>query len=230
MRISVYIHCYVANRWEVILQELISAVIHSGLYEAATQVVVCLQGQFLHNKLAAIKCHFNKIEYRYMGNENKYEWNTLQHLWQDRDQYDAVLYLHTKGSSYPESNHNETMSREKWLKYMLYWNVAKWQEMINAIREGANTCGALFMAIRNGFWCGNFWWASSEWINQLTEPNQYLVATKEQNRRVFDAHFMNKQPREHIRGNRWGCEMWVTDSTEKKIYCIDSSDPQTWAM
>lgn len=83
----------------------------------------------------------------------------------------AVCYFHTKGAI-----HNGNPIYESWRKCMESVVIWGWQKCVNDINRGYDTVGAHWLTPARfsfigpvPYWGGNFFWASSDYLNTLPE-------------------------------------------------------------
>lgn len=89
-----------------------------------------------------------------------------------------ILYMHTKGAS--KSN----KCIDDWRKYMLYFNVYKYKDAVEKLKE-YDTYG---VDLRNNptlHYSGNFWWGRSEYIRTLPEFSEMKTIISERHKAEF---------------------------------------------
>lgn len=81
----------------------------------------------------------------------------------------SVLYLHTKGAI-----HNGNPIMDQWRRCMERACVWGWKNCTNELENGIESCGAHWLTPEEhpvightAYWGGNFWWATSDFINTL---------------------------------------------------------------
>jgi hypothetical protein len=78
-----------------------------------------------------------------------------------------VLYLHTKGLS-ADRNSPQYESSYKWRMQMMSACVWRWRECVHQLGKGMESVGQRWDDATNGsYWAGNFWWATSAFLNTL---------------------------------------------------------------
>jgi hypothetical protein len=108
-----------------------------------------------------------------------------------------VLYIHSKGVSDPANN-----AKTKWRRLMMRELVENWEsclfQLLNIDGIGVNwrdfNCTSHF--------CGNFWYASTEYLRKLEDFNHYYDNPRY---RITDT----------INDKRLGCEFWIGSGKEK---------------
>jgi hypothetical protein len=150
------------NNWEAVDKEIVNCLTKSGLLKEA--------GVFVRNEVNDLKL---------------YEFPTLQLLEAfalHNPEY-KILYLHTKGVSFPNFK-----PVDDWRACMLYFNVERWKEMVKKL-DTHDTCGVNYIADPIPHYQGNFWWSNASHINRLGAINdvQFKTVTFE-GIKMFDRH------------------------------------------
>lgn len=97
-----------------------------------------------------------------VGKSDGWEQVTMQ-LMRDHAVGD-VLYAHTKSAA------NYSEMHDKWRRSMTYFNVVCWRDCVRYLADH-DTVGC-HLIDPGDFWGGNYWWARSEWLAELS-PLQY---------------------------------------------------------
>lgn len=100
---------------------------------------------------------------------NNYELPTLCKLYDFSlsDPNSNVLYIHTKNVG-----KQINLCIEDQIKYMLYFNITKWENCMNVL-EKYNTCGVDLRKEPVLHYSGNFWWAKTAYISTLPHPRNF---------------------------------------------------------
>jgi SAM-dependent methyltransferase len=127
----------------------------------------------------------------------------------------SILYFHTKGVSAPNDPY-----KRRWRDLMNQHVICNWLENVRHLDEfdlvGVNWrhCPPI------SHFCGNFWWARSDWIRSLAP---------------FDLYYENpRYPSNWDSGRRLGCEFWISSSAKeprvKSLFCWnqDFCNPAYW--
>ena len=190
-----FLHIATMNHWRQVVDELLTKLNASGLYDRTERMFVGVVGP------EAELVHFDdpKIEVVYRDADlNKAEFPTLDYLHRFcKETGDSlVYYLHSKGVS-----HESDRCRD-WRQLMGYFNVVRYEE---CIRELANhdVCGVNWYTEPTGFFSGNFWWARSEYVAKLV-PVHDLVDGKA------------------IR--RIACEQWIGSGPDVRAACLHKTE------
>lgn len=161
-KIYVIYHIGAVGQYKRIVKEQMDTLISSGLYDKA---------EILYGYNAPDKCDIEDFMNSYhkckllpegaVIGRKTYENGTinaaLRYL-SDKDGY--MFYFHSKGVT------KQYHTQEDWRKYMMHWNVNKYETCIDILRRGFNTVGVCFANIMNMkyFYAGNFWWSRTEWF------------------------------------------------------------------
>ena len=100
---------------------------------------------------------------------------TLKRIWEDCKKEDMkVLYFHSKGSTSYSSNVNpNNIIKHKeyfyWRSFMNWAVINRWAECEYAL-PGYDIAGGDYRKEPSPHFCGNFWWATSDHIKQLPDP------------------------------------------------------------
>jgi hypothetical protein len=89
----------------------------------------------------------------------------------DRLKKTQILYLHTKGVSY-HSSHSNTI--RDWRNMMLHFLVDEHKKCTHLLSSNRfDAVGVNYASYPKRYFSGNFWWATSKYISQLSELNWY---------------------------------------------------------
>jgi hypothetical protein len=196
--ILIFCHNYVNHNWYEIVNEQLSKLVGSGLYNNTTEIYygVYAEDNFqLYKFINLVKGWDSKNKIKIVIHPiNDGERQTMILMQEIIKSYpDAyVLYYHTKGITSLE-NHTDLENLkysniESWRHILEYFNIELWKDCINTFKNDSNVdvCGALY--VENGsnynfYYSGNFWWGKSSYLNTLPDMKE--------------------------RDNRMGCELWV---------------------
>jgi hypothetical protein len=127
-----------------------------------------------------------------------------------------VLYLHSKGVSDPE---NET--KAKWRQLMMHELVEKWEDRVLQLPD-YDIIGVNWRDMpRVSHFCGNFWYASTQYLRTLAVVDHYYDNPRFQ---IWDA----------VSSKRLGCEFWIGSYQYQprllSLVCrnVDFCDPAYW--
>lgn len=202
---NVYINVAVTGSVNRVLNELLSSIDKSGLYDFSNKIFLVINGD-------KSQLDFQMRDKYVIWNPNNdishCEFPTLDLIWfhcQKEDNLN-VVYLHTKGITKP--NHAGVID---WTEYLTYFNVDRWAYMLTALGEN-DVVGVNFGGNRDDLnehpstwgygkaplhFSGNFWWSKSSHIRTLTNPYQFIP----------DNNYMRY---------RVACEMWVCSNGDGK--------------
>lgn len=102
---------------------------------------------------------------------------TLKKIWNDckeETENTKILYFHSKGStSFVNNMSSERILKHKqyhyWRAFMNWANLEKWNDCVVALKYN-DIVGGDFKSDPSPHFCGNFWWANSDHIKQLPDP------------------------------------------------------------
>ena len=198
--ILIFAHNYIDHNWHEIVEEQLSKLVRSGLYDNATEIYY---GAYANDNFQLYK-FINVVKFWDLKNKirivihpfNDGEKQTLILLQETVKNYpDAnVLYYHTKGITSIQTHEQhlgnlDYKNIESWRHVMEYFNIEQWEDSIANLRsnEIIDTAGCLYVNESGNpyqfFYAGNFWWAKSSYIHKLPDMKE--------------------------RDNRMGCELWI---------------------
>jgi len=178
--VRVYINVAVINHVNFVLNQLLSTIENSGLYDVCEEINLVVNGDIKNLKYKSL----DKIKLTHFRNDISHcEFPTLKKIYDDVQNSDFnVLYLHTKGVT----RYNKPI--QDWIDYLIYFNITKFQDRIDDLNEheasGVNNWGNPEDVNEHpstwGFgkvpvhYSGNFWWSKSEHIKELVDPYQWV--------------------------------------------------------
>jgi hypothetical protein len=128
----------------------------------------------------------------------------------------SILYFHTKGVSAPSAP-----NKQNWRQLMNYEVLVNWRQLVpnldffDVIGVNWRNCPPI------AHFCGNFWWARSDWVRSLTPFDKYYETPL--------------YPSDWDTGRRLGCEFWISsgprDPRVLSLVCADEDfcDPAFWS-
>jgi hypothetical protein len=192
-----YIHVCQIEGWKRSFDMIFNCIQNFGLYDVIEEIRI---GVISDSGLLIPDDRFNdaKIKIIYIGKSNEYERPTLLHM-RDSSLKDGLeckyFYLHTKGlRHFGTDKENYVID---WIHLMLYWNIIKWKIALEKL-ENYNTYGC--EELKEIFYSGNYWWATSEHISKLpdeiedkyTAPEEWLLQVKENIYSVYSSGFQGQ--------------------------------------
>jgi hypothetical protein len=159
-----YFHICQTDHWERSFDFIMAEIRKNGLYDATTEIrcgIVNSNGSIIPND------RFNdpKIKIVVYGNSSEYERPTLIHMrhYSNSDPSNtAYWYVHTKGLRHFGTPLERNVM--DWTILLVYWNISHWRLAVNMLNYfdtyGCNGVG-------DTHYSGNFWWATSSYINTL---------------------------------------------------------------
>jgi len=171
-KVACFIHSTNMDVWsDEILCMLIQDIISCGLVDKLDFIYVNNIGHPLDSQKI---CNYHEkivVENfsRDLGLFENYTIRTIHHFSKLHPDY-KILYLHTKGVSYPK-NHVFVPGILSWIKYMMYCMVEKHQECLQLLDiydvVGTNFRDQTIEQINPPHYSGNFWWGCSNYISSL---------------------------------------------------------------
>lgn len=188
--------------WRKIVDEQISTIIESGLYDLTTKIYYGCNGALCDDILSDYFKKYDKFEplsQAIMPYAQTYENLTVNAMINKAKTFDDdtyCLYIHSKGVS------NMSSTQHGWRQFMMKWLVAKHKMCIDLLNRGFHTIGTLFIGYDTPHYSGNFFWASSEYLKKvpLIEDlsNRYeaeMILLKKRNKgshvSITDQHYMS---------------------------------------
>lgn len=167
-KIFIYYHVCMINNWEEITNQILHQINISGLIDKIDNLFFYVVGELNKNNLEKIK-KLQQLNPKYKVKSLRkevqtYEKITLNSLLDDcQNKYSKckILYLHSKGIT-RVGNKNV----EDWVKYLIYFNINKHEECLNAL-DKYDTCGVNLNEKPSFHYSGNFWWGNSNYIKKL---------------------------------------------------------------
>ncbi len=217
---EIFFHVYLKSGYTRVLMDKFKKFTISGLYAKANKFNLILfgnvdtQAEFLNE----LKEMYPKIEYGVISNAVfNNEPDTLNLMIKKANEYEEntpMLYLHTKGLSYTDSNLKKNI--DAWVRYLDLYVINKWEECVESLKDN-DAAGGFYVEDPKHFQ-GNFWWANSDYIKNLPKIEPHNLA-------------------EYNRG-----EFWILSQTDKvyplsgitpvdmyrNYYCNEADFPDGW--
>lgn len=157
--IIIYFHIATIGQYQEIVDEIILSLTKTKLINLAKTVNICIVGNG-----EIVLPNSENILIKRSENIALGEFFTLK-LIEDycnkTETNDKILYIHTKGVTTPN---NECIN--DWRKYMLYFNVEKYEDAIKDL-DTYDTYGVDLVSEPTKHYSGNFWWANTNHIKRL---------------------------------------------------------------
>jgi hypothetical protein len=96
---------------------------------------------------------------------------------------DYFLYFHTKGVTHLDNDFH--LPTKYWRHYLEYFNIIKWEEAVNKLNDGYESCGVLWINDKEhpnlsistwenrGFYAGTFFWLTKTLVDKI--PDLYFT-------------------------------------------------------
>ena len=184
----IYIHVCCINNYKEVFEYLMFCIKQSGLYDVIDEIRCCILGNYDSDlfKDPKIKIHITS------DNIRLYEVFTINRIHEDcKTEKMNILYLHTKGITKPNNK-----NVKDWVQYLCYFNIYHFKECIDVL-DKYDTVGVNLQTDYTVHYSGNFWWATSSYINTL-QPCEYTCYNSP--------------------------EFWLTEKNKGKYYCLWNSN------
>lgn len=165
------------KRLEQILSRQYALIKNSGFYDILTNIYVGIVGPTICPALTKIKKDPKVILIKPSEtSDSLHEDYTSQYLWlfakTHRNAY--VLYLHSRGIT-REPGTMAGDASDDWTFMMEYYIIQLWKNNISLLQE-FNTLGCnMVNEGGNLHYAGNFWWARTNYIATLQDPESYAL-------------------------------------------------------
>jgi hypothetical protein len=213
--VEVFYHIAAMGNWQEVVAEHFALLREVGLDSVQVSYLGEMEG-LDHVMRFASDADVNVIIARLDHRLTLYETPALKMIegWA-RTNEGSALYFHTKGVSAPHDPY-----KIRWRDLMNHHVVGNWLENVQQLDHfdvvGVNwrCCPPI------SHFCGNFWWARSDWIRSLAP---------------FDDYYENpRYPTDWDSARRLGCEFWISSSSKeprvKSLFCSnqDFCNPAYW--
>ena len=176
--IAIFYHVYQKEKtthnphticWEDMFREQINRIKSVGLFDVTHFIQVNVNG----NKELPINARKIRIKY---NSEMQCESDTLLDLWNFANNHKnyAILYFHTKGISFIDSDMERYVNSMIWREYLEFFNIDLWKINLEKLNDHDTSGTELVLkaGIGGSVWsapcyAGNFWWANASYICNL---------------------------------------------------------------
>jgi hypothetical protein len=162
----VFYHIFCNEKTLPVVQDQVTKLIFSGLYENVTSINCFVVGEetFAQPILSFLSSSGSKFNICEISHDDKtYERFTLTKINKYIQPEDKFLYMHTKGVSKDDSYHNNVYDWRTFMEYNLFH---KYQECI-ALLDVYDVVGVNFQQIPSNHFSGNFWWCRGSYYMKL---------------------------------------------------------------
>lgn len=173
--IKVFYHIYCNEYTEKIVQDQLTKIIFSNLYELANAIYCFLTGeeQYINVCKELINHYGKKFIIQDIGiNDKSYERFTLYRIKPLINDNDKILYIHSKGVTKPD---NKIVYL--WRTHMEYFLIKKCDECIKYL-DNYDVVGVEYSPTKQ--FSGNFWWSTGKYYLSLPDSigNEYVGPEK----------------------------------------------------
>lgn len=165
MSAAVFYHCWLPNDRAVdVAIEQSSALIDSGLYDAAQELIVGLNGAL--STAHYIKAFLPKAMVYNFPNNDLGEAATIQLLqsWLPSHPNWSVCYHHIKAITHPPGD-----MYSAWRRCLQRCVIENWRDCLQDLENGYELVGGHWITPHptQQYFAGNFWWSKTAYLNQL---------------------------------------------------------------
>ncbi|HUP78932.1 MAG TPA: hypothetical protein VM260_10280 [Pirellula sp.] len=155
----VFYHIFKAGPWKTMVEEQLTRIVLSGLYNECEEIRVYAIG---NGNVAGMFDNYPKIKVHEDSDANSWELGTLQalHKYAKENLGKHLLYIHTKGIS------RLTPSTNSWRKVMEHYCIDSYTTCIRLLAVN-DMVGINLSPNPRPHYSGNFWWATSKYIATL---------------------------------------------------------------
>lgn len=169
----IFWHTYLVGDFKIIIQDQITKLFTSGLYDGVTSINVGISSpnQLNIEWIISLLKSYDKFKYT-IHTENDGEKPTMRLLMNYAKAHNCnIMYFHTKSVS--NTGYNNIL----WRMSMDYNIIYKWKECIKILNDGADAVGCnLRYNTHVGYYphfSGTYWWSNSNYIKTLNEDYLY---------------------------------------------------------
>jgi hypothetical protein len=144
----------------------------SGLTDAASEIVIGVNGGRESHDIACLIVD-PKAKLVIHGPQSRSENLTIVEIekWAATHPGWYVLYFHAKGCTHEKTSDYAMKVIDPWRNTMMFDLVTYWRRCVADLDSGFESVGSYFLSgALDGsqhLWCGNFWWAKSDFLAQL---------------------------------------------------------------
>ena len=175
MNLHHFYHVYADGDCETPIREHIRALKESGLYDNLTTFAIGFVGSPQKRDEAKHCIGTLGVKFTIAAEaDHGWEQTTQIPMWEfSKANEGLMLYAHTKGAS------DRSEVNERWRRSMIYWNVIRWAEAVEILKDYAEGYGChwkqpmLSMPEHtpgNFMWCGTFFWLRCEVMARFPKP------------------------------------------------------------
>ncbi len=167
-----YYHVALMPGWEPVVAEQLAVFAHVGIkiVHGAILTADAVNLGKLHSIAAHYGVSWGDEQPLFNPDFGKCEGPTLQMAknWATANNEAAVLYTHTKGVSVPKDKH-----KRQWRRVMAARMIGEWKRNLERLQQADVVGCAWQSSVDFPHFCGNFWWARSDWLTNLPDIEAY---------------------------------------------------------
>ena len=177
MNNKLFYHFYIPDspsNWELLLYEQLDCIESSELHHECKLEICVSSNESNFNKLKncinfypVLNLKISWFDTSNEKNTDHHEGNTLSKLYDECSFYENVGYIHSKSVT------SITKYTNKWRKALEHAVIEKYQDNLKALNNNHDVSGILWSETDIArYFCGNFWWAKSSYIQTLPKPTE----------------------------------------------------------
>lgn len=157
------------QQWEKLKQ--------SGLYDISDKIYLNLVGtENIDNVKMTLPDYIindPKIIFSTQGDRHVFEYSTHKLIaeYSKTHPEEYIYYIHSKGAM--TANHEIKNAAYWWGQYMEEYTINRWKLNVESLDLGFDCCGVEWRNSPYDHFSGNFWWATTEYINKLPNIDTY---------------------------------------------------------
>ena len=173
MRNKLFFHFYIPDipsNWELLLYEQLDCIESTQLHHQCKLEICVSSNESNFNKLKKCINYYPVLNLKISWfdtsiekNKNHFEGTTLSKLHDECCFYENVGYINSISIT------TITKYTNKWRKALEHAVIEKYQDNLKALNNNYDVSGILWKEPDRWF-CGNFWWAKSSYIQTLPKP------------------------------------------------------------
>lgn len=195
-KIHIFHHVYLTQHGLSIALQQLHLMSTSGLLDQATSLSVSVVYDDVNLKNYFVKVlntyniHTTIYEKQGMGCDERETGIRIKQFADASKGDEKILYLHTKGASRHDTKHETAINY--WRQYLEYFNILNWQDCVEALDRGYDSCGVLWI---HGDWktikksgshySGSFYWIKSQLIKRI--PIEHFSTNSQYGRYAMEA-------------------------------------------
>jgi hypothetical protein len=208
MKLAVFYHARISGGsaninpefGKLLLKHQLDALVNSGLYQAADEIMIGLNGSEEDYHYVSKHCP-EDICVLWHGKDSESLLPTMRFIQEVvpdiKDHH--CLFFHTKGVTHPHSAIDRA-----WRECMENVCITHWHKCVSDLDKGYDTVGCHWLTperfpgmVKSPFWGGVFWWATSKFLSRLPKLTEKNPTCREE--WFIPEHWIGTGPRPSVR-------------------------------